>query len=215
MNSDSFLDTKTVTCSSLEKNRYSEMLVEVNQLEQHGFGFWLFNPGMTFNSPLKWWGDFGQRDFPHEGIDICIYSAGQRQPRRIDEKNRIPVLAGGTIKAIFKDFLGKAIIVEHEDLLVDHRKLLSMYAHTRPLPHIKTGIKVKTGDVIATLADTRHSKAGIIPHLHFSLGVPSPSLTYADFYWNLIRDPNRVTLLNPLDVIHLPHEICDPAVPIG
>ena len=105
MTSHSSLDKKAVTCNSLEKSRYSEILVEVNQLERYGFGCWLFNPGMTFNSPLKWWGDFGQRDFPHEGIDICIYSVGQHKPRRIDEKNRIPVLATsvGDIPLLIED----------------------------------------------------------------------------------------------------------------
>jgi murein DD-endopeptidase MepM/ murein hydrolase activator NlpD len=155
---------------------------------------------MQFYSPHKWWGDHGQRDFPHEGIDICLYEDCTGQLHRLDENTRIPVMADGVVRAMFKDYLGQAVIVEHDDVQ-GGGTYLSIYAHTHPREDLSPGNAVRAGDIIATIADTRNSKANILPHLHLSLGRPSPDLVYKDFFWNIMRDPDRVTLLNPMDVI--------------
>jgi hypothetical protein len=55
--------------------------------------------------------------------------------------------------------------------------------------------------VIATIADTRRSKARILPHLHLPLSRPSPDLIYENFVWDIMRDPERVTLMDPMGVI--------------
>jgi murein DD-endopeptidase MepM/ murein hydrolase activator NlpD len=68
---------------------------------------------------------------------------------------------------------------------------------------------VKEGDIIATLADTGHSKAKIIPHLHFSLGRPAESFSYEGFVWNIIREPEKIILLDPLPVIDGPCRALD------
>ena len=199
--------TKTV---ALGNDRFHEMLIEENALDKMGFDRWVFCPGMLFNSMKKWWGDQGQRDFPHEGVDFCLYQDSSERILRIDEKNRIPVIYDGVVKAIFKDYLGQAVIIEHDRLVEDGRKLLSIYAHTHPRPHIRIGVKVYEGDIIASLADTSGSKANIIPHLHFSLGLPSPSLSFDAFFWNIIRKPDLVTLLDPLDVVDIPYQVLNP-----
>lgn len=72
---------------------------------------------------------------------------------------------------------------------------------------------VKEGDIIATIADTSRSKANIIPHLHFSFGLPSPALCYEPFVWNVMRDADRVVLLNPFDAIDWPCQVLDPEHP--
>ena len=74
---------------------------------------------------------------------------------------------------------------------------------------IEAGMVVKEGDIIATIADTSHSKANIIPHLHFSLGRPLRSLSYDRFVWNIIRDPETIKLLDPLTVIDWPYQTLD------
>jgi hypothetical protein len=66
---------------------------------------------------------------------------------------------------------------------------------------------VDEGDIIATLADTRHSKAQIIPHLHLSLGRPAKSLSYEGFVWNTVRKPEEIILLDPLSVIDWPYQV--------
>jgi murein DD-endopeptidase MepM/ murein hydrolase activator NlpD len=186
------------------------MLIDANGLDQMRFERWAFCPGMQFNSMKKWWGDHGQRDFPHEGVDFCLFQDGSNRILRLNEKNRIPVIYDGIVKAIFKDYLGQAVIIEHDHLLQDGRKILSIYAHTNPRPHIQFGVRVYKGDIIASLADTSSSKANIIPHLHFSMGLPSPSLSYDGFFWNIIRKPDLVTLLDPLYVIDIPCQVLNP-----
>ena len=96
--------------------------------------------------------------------------------------------------------------VVSEDSGGDTKRFISIYAHTNPRPEIENSVIVKQGDVIATLADTSNSKTNIIPHLHFSLGIPSKSFSYDGFVWNTIRKPELITLLNPLAVIDWPYQ---------
>jgi murein DD-endopeptidase MepM/ murein hydrolase activator NlpD len=119
----------------------------------------------------------------------------------------------GVVKAIFTDYLGKAVIIEHETPESRNARFLSVYAHTKPRADVKIGVMVKAGDIIANIADTRRSKAKIIPHLHFSLGLPSPSLTYDPFVWNLMRNPDLIMLLDPLVAIDWPYQQIEPENP--
>jgi hypothetical protein len=192
--------------NNLKKTRFTAMLIETNGLDPDDFKRWLFCPGMRFNSPDKWWGDWGRRDFPHEGIDFCLYADGCRRVRRLDHETRIPLMHDGVVRSMFADYLGQTVVIEHEMTQPEIGPLISIYAHTRPLDHIKPGVFAKQGDIIATIADTSRSKAKILPHLHFTLGHPSPDLVYERFVWNDMRDPNLVTLLNPLGLIDWPYE---------
>jgi len=115
----------------------------------------------------------------------------------------------GVVKAIFKDYLGKGVIIEHEHCGNNTGRFISFYAHTNPLPDIEDGVIVEEGDIIATLADTSNAKSNIIPHLHFSLGIPHNSFSYDRFVWNTIRKPEMITLLDPLAVIDWPYEAPD------
>jgi len=72
---------------------------------------------------------------------------------------------------------------------------------------------LKEGDIIATLCDTCNSKSNIIPHLHFSIGLPSESFSYERFGWNPIRTPEMITLLDPLPVIDWPYQAPDAGIP--
>ena len=116
----------------------------------------------------------------------------------------------GVVKAIFTDYLGKAVIIEHETPESENKRFLSVYAHTKPRAGVKIGVMVKEGDLIANIAETGRSKAGIIPHLHFSLGLPSPSLSYDAFVWNIMRNPDMIKLLDPLEAIDWPYQLLDP-----
>lgn len=180
------------------------MMIQVNNLNRADFECWVFCPGMLFGSPDKWWGDRGLRDFPHEGIDFCLYADRSGRIHRLNEQTRIPVMHDGVVRAMFSDYLGQAIVIEHENEHDPNEKFLSVYAHTNPQDGIRAGVAVNEGDIIATIADTKQSKAKILPHLHFSLGLPSPALGYDPFVWNIMRDADRVTLLNPFDAIDWP-----------
>jgi len=193
----------------MEKGRFTEMFIEENALQQSGFERWTFCPGMLFTAPNKWWGDLGRRDFPHEGIDLCLYKDRSGKLRRLDINTRIPVMHGGMVKAIFKDYLGQALIIEHESTVGNTGKFISFYAHTKPGSTVAVGTVVKEGDILATLADTAHLKSGILPHLHLSFGLPSESFSYAGFVWNTLRDPEMITLQDPLTVLDWPYETPD------
>jgi hypothetical protein len=193
----------------LQKSHYTEMLIEANALDHIGLESWIFCHGMLFKSPDKWWGDHGRRDFPHEGIDLCLYRDHCGEIGRIDDKTRIPVLNDGVIRAIFKDYLGHAVVVEHDISVIDTAGLISFYAHTKPNADMDIGAKVKKGDILGTIADTSHSKANILPHLHFSLWHPLKPIHYDGFIWNTIRNPEMITLLDPLPVIDWPYQAFD------
>ena len=191
------------------KTSLTEMLLQANNIDPRGFQRWVFCPGMVYGSTDKWWGDFGQRDFPHEGIDLCLYEDRAGRLQRLDAQTRIPVMGDGVVRAVFRDYLGQAIIVEHASSANGNRKYLSVYAHTRPKEGLQPGVAVREGEVIATIADTRHAKARILPHLHLSLGHPSPTLVYALFVWNMMRDPERVALQDPMDFVEGRYRILD------
>ena len=186
------------------------MLVEANDLDPDEFQSWAFCPGMLFGSPQKWWGDRGRRDFPHEGVDFCMYRDRAGRLRRLDETTRIPVMLDGVIRARFRDYLGQALVVEHPAPENGGPGYLSVYAHTTPCGGTVPGAAVKEGDVLATIAGTSRSKAGIMPHLHFTLARPLPGLAYEPFVWDIMRDPGRVTLLDPIAVIDRPWQALGP-----
>ena len=198
----------------LKNSRFTEMLIKANAPDLGDFDRWIFCEGMLFSSPDKWWGDYGRRDFPHEGIDLCLYIDSSGRMRRLDDKSRFPVMADGTVRAIFKDYLGKAVIIEHQVSADRTEKYISFYAHTNPDPHIGIGTVVKAGDMMGSLADTSHSKARIRPHLHFTIGLPTKFFSYDGLVWNTIRKPELMTLLDPLPVIDWPHQKLEAGDPL-
>lgn len=189
------------------KANFTEMLIAANRIAREDFHSWVFCENMTFNATGKWWGDYGSRDFPHEGIDLCLYIDGTGRLCRLDEQTRIPAMHDGVVKALFDDYLGQAVIIEHDGGEAESGTYLSAYAHTVPQAEIKPGVAVKRGSIIATIADTRKSKGKILPHLHYSLARPSPNLVYDRFVWNIMRDPDLVTLLDPLEMIDGPLQV--------
>ena len=191
----------------LEKTGYTGRFLKVNGIDPHDFVGWVFHPGMRFNSSDKWWGDLGRRDFPHEGVDLCLYQTPAGEVRRLGAGTRIPVMQNGVVRALFKDYLGQAVILEHENVTGVDGKLLSVYAHTYPREGIGPGVTVRAGDVIAAIADTRYSKANILPHLHLSIGYPLPELAYDPFVWNSMRNPRQVKLIDPLNIIDGPYRV--------
>ena len=194
----------------LPKTRLTTMLIEANGIDPDDFKCWGFCPGMLFDAPDKWWGDYGRRDFPHEGLDFCLYRDAVDNLRRLDEGTRIPVMHDGRVRALFTDYLGQAVVIEHEGILGFPGKALSIYAHTKPGAGILPGVEVREGDIIASIADTDRSRTNILPHLHFSFGRPSPDIVYAPFVWNQMRDPRLVTLNDPLGLVDWPCEVLDP-----
>ena len=195
---------------SLAHTGFSARLIEANGYDPDDFKSWIFCPGMLFEAPDKWWGDLGRRDFPHEGLDFCLYRDAADSLRRLAEGTRIPVMHDGRVRALFKDYLGKAVVIEHASTAARPGKVLSIYAHTNPQDGIRPGVKVRAGDIIASIAGTTHAKTNILPHLHLSFGRPSKDIVYDPFVWNQMRDPGLVTLQNPQGLVDWPYEVLGP-----
>ncbi len=196
------------------QTRFTEFIIRENDLAKSGFDQWVFQPGMLFNSPDKWWGDRGKRDTPHEGLDLCLYRVTSGRIFCIDENTRIPVMYDGVIVAIVNDFLGKSVIVEHELSDSGSPRFCSIYGHTKPPVDLQIGKSVKKGDIFATLANSSRSKSGIRPHLHISLGWTAKFISYDRFDWETIGTWDMLTLLDPLDVLDRPYQVLEYATPL-
>lgn len=98
---------------------------------------------------------------PHDGVDLAA-PAGQ------------PVKAAAPGTVLFagdQKGYGLIVIVEHDG------GLITLYAHNRDL-RVKTGQKVRDGQVVATVGDSGRTSG---PHLHFEVrkdGVPVDPLDY-------------------------------------
>ena len=195
---------------SLDPTHFTARLIEANGFDPDDFKRWVFSPGMLFQAPDKWWDDYGRRDFPHEGLDFCLYRDAAENLRRLNESTRIPVMHDGRVRALFNDYLGQAVVIEHEITAALPGKAISIYAHTKPRDGILPGVEVREGAIIASIAGTGRSKTNILPHLHLSFGRPSSDMVYEPFVWNQMRDPGLVTLDNPQSLVDWPCEVLDP-----
>jgi hypothetical protein len=193
----------------LEKTPFTALLLEANGIDPGDFVAWIFHPGMLFHSPLKWWGDGGPRDFPHEGIDLCLYRDASGGVNHLGPETRIPVMNSGVVRRVFSDYLGYTLLVEHERRTSAPVVLISFYAHIRPLDGVHPGVRLKQGAPLATIADTERSKAKMLPHLHHTLGVASADLEYEGFVWNNMRNPRWVRLLDPIELLDWPYRIIE------
>lgn len=192
-----------------KKAPFTEMLIAANAIDREDFQNWVFRKEMLFNAPGKWWGDFGKRDFPHEGVDFCLYADRSGRIKRLGARTRIPVMHDGVVRAVFQDYLGQAVIIEHKREGEPMGKYISAYAHTLPEEGIQPGALVRRGELIATISDTSSSRAKISPHLHLSFGRISPQLKFDNFVWNIMRDPALVNLHDPMEVFDAPYQELD------
>ncbi|MBI4826788.1 MAG: peptidoglycan DD-metalloendopeptidase family protein [Nitrospirae bacterium] len=184
----------------LNKTEFTDYFIKKNLLPEDGFREWLLYPGMLFNSSAKWWGS-GTRNASHEGIDLCAYTDSQERIHNIAEGMKVPVLYDGVVAAVIDDFIGKSIIVKHSS--ADNKsEFCTIYGHTMPEDDIRIGKAVEAGDVIAKVVGIKESKSGMRPHLHISIGFPaSAEISYDAIDWKDISDPNKITLIDPLQVI--------------
>lgn len=98
---------------------------------------------------------------PHDGIDLAA-------PAGLAVKTAAP---GSVLFAGEQKGYGLIVIVEHEG------GLITLYAHNRDL-RVKTGQKVREGQVVATVGDSGRTSG---PHLHFEVrkdGVPVDPLDF-------------------------------------
>ena len=186
---------------SLGKTRFTEFFIQKNSLDTAGFQGWAFCPGMLFNSGETWWGDRGKRDRPHEGLDLCLYRDREGRVCSLDQETKIPVAYDGIVVRVINDFLGMSMIVEHHLPGMEQGAFCSIYGHMMLNENIMIGKPIKEGEIIGNLADTSKSKAGILPHLHITLGWASKKILYDGLTWRKIGAGNDLKLLDPLQVL--------------
>jgi hypothetical protein len=170
------------------------------------FAAWLLCPGMSYGALAKWWGDWGERDQPHVGVDLCLYRDGQGNVRRLDEKARIPAMYDGVVVHTCDDFLGRSVMMEHH--LSEGGALYSMYGHTVPREDLRVGQSVREGEVVSRLAHVSLSKASVLPHLHVTLGWAPCAIAPQRLDWETIA--GTLTLFDPLQAMDGPCQVIEP-----
>ncbi len=148
----------------------------------------------------KWWGNGGERNKPHEGVDLCFYKTHKSEILQLDETIKIPVLYEGVVVKVMDDYIGRSIVIEHRFDEKDHLKFFTIYGHTISYDDLHDGERVREGEIIATLARPRASSP-IPPHLHLSIGWLKESISLQDLDWETIGATNALKWVDPLKVI--------------
>lgn len=185
----------------LKPTEFSDTMVKCNGLDRLGFEQWLFFPGMLFNALEIWWGDGGDRNRPHEGLDLCFFRDSSGNVRSIGPGTQIPVMYQGEVVAVHSDILGQSVYVYHASLSGEGAHLYTIYGHTRTGKHVRPGKVLDQGDVFATIADTARKRVRAPAHLHISIARVAESIPPESLDWNIVSDPDLAVLLDPLEVI--------------
>lgn len=181
-----------------EISEYLATISKVNRLDIKEPTGWIFHHGMLFQSTAKWWGDFGLRHAPHEGLDILFYRSGDGSVASIDPDTLVPLLEDGYVVNICDDFLGRCLVVQDPALSCSRFRILRVYAHLNILPGIETGTRLTKEEIIATPASTAGKKSKIAPHLHLSVMEVPASIPARQLDWNLFGNPGSpLRLINP------------------
>ncbi len=182
------------------KHRFSDQLIHINQDHFKGFKNWIIIPGMGFASHDKWWGDFGKRKRPHEGIDLLHYKRYDGTKAIMKSGISIPCPTHGEIKNILPDFLGSSILIKH-DICIDNHSLYSFLGHLLPKKTIKPGSPVKQGEIVARVQPFPEKKTGMKPHIHFSLAWIHKTYDTDKLDWKTLTLSNKIILTDPYPVI--------------
>ncbi|MBI2852840.1 MAG: peptidoglycan DD-metalloendopeptidase family protein [Chloroflexi bacterium] len=187
--------------------RFDERLRSLNNLDEAGFKEWIFHPAMLFGSLYKWWGDWGRRDNPHEGLDLCLYRTVDGGIRNLGEKARVPTMFGGEVMNIIDDFLGKSVFIHHSGYEDRGSRLYTIYGHIEPGPAVTRGEFLREGEVIGAICGRGGGSS--LAHLHISVAWISDSLPAVALDWKTMGNPAKVVLLDPLSVISCRYSIVE------
>jgi len=176
-------------------------LVAVNWPRLAGFQRWVFQPGMLFQAPNKWWGDRGPRYAPHEGLDLYSFADAGGGLQVVDQHTRTPAAFAGKIVKIAPDFLGHSIYLRHRRYAADGRQLISVYGHTVPQESLPVGVRVAAGEVIGTVSGFPDKKTSLLPHLHLTFAWTPVRVDVERLDWRHLADDPEITLIDPLAVI--------------
>jgi hypothetical protein len=142
------------------------------------------------------------RDRPHEGVDLCFFKDREGSIHHVpDAPFGIPVLYDGTVVNVVEDYIGTSLFVLHNICDAKGNQLFTIYAHIDPSAGMRSGVAVKEGNIIATIADARKKKAKMSSHLHLSLAWIAPSYPRERLDWKSLDEHDTALLVDPLPVI--------------
>ena len=174
----------------------------LNHLAAEGTG-WFFLPGMCFADTQAWWKD-GPRQSPHEGIDLLFFTDQSGQRRELPEQALVPPLWDGEVVAVFEDFLGSTVAVRHPVMDGQGWRLVSLYAHVRPL--VECGAQVSARAPLAAVAFGKVRGSSAPPdHLHLSLGWLAPGWPVTELVWPALWNNPGIRLIEPISLIQPRH----------
>jgi len=184
--------------SMIPDSPFFSNLLHLNRLGTE-YTDWLFLPGMLFEEKSAWWKN-GPRQNPHEGIDLLFLADQSGQRHDLLPQALVPPLWAGEVVAVFEDFLGSTVAVRHPVMDRQGWRLISLYAHIRPL--VECGAQVTTGEPLAEVAGGKVRGTSAPPdHLHLSLGWLAPGWSPTDLNWPTLWTNPGIRLIDPLPLI--------------
>jgi hypothetical protein len=113
----------------------------------------------------------------------------------------------GQVVKVDDDFLGESVFISHGTYDSNGSQLHTVYGHIKHGIHIHPGENLSEGDIIGVIADARKS-GGVIPsHLHVSIAWIPNTVHPQELGWQMMSDPTRTVLLDPLCIIECPYSI--------
>ena len=180
---------------------FSENLIILNKLNEHGFERWGFYPGMLFGSREKWWGDWKERVRAHEGLDLCFYTDRSNKLHRLGLSTKVCTMLSGTVSEIVDDLLGKSVFIKHDKKNEEGKSLFTIYSHINPVAGIEPGKFLNKAEIIANIAETKEKNPELPPHLHISIAWLPASLEKQGLNWNNLNSLGSVVFIDPLKLI--------------
>lgn len=179
-------------------SRFFSNILSLNHLEQE-YAHWQFLPGMLFEDPQAWWKS-GLRQSAHEGLDLLFVTNRSGQRRELPPQALVPPLLNGEVIAVFEDFLGSTVAVLHPVINGQGWRLLSLYAHVRPL--VEYGEQVLAEKPLAEVAWGKPRGLSAPPdHLHLSLAWLAPGWSATGLDWPELWTNPGIRLIDPLPLV--------------
>ncbi len=179
---------------------FTGSFLSLNKKRMRDFKMWTFLPGMLFESERKWWNKKGNREAPHEGVDLLLYKTKRGLIERVEVGTLIPALFSGEVVSIVEDYLGSSIFV------FSPPNFIWAYGHIEINGEVKKGKKLERGEPVGKFAP---SKKGNVPaHMHVSLAVLLGNCSFT-LSWSTIVKERRLKLIDPMPYIALEYELIE------
>ena len=191
----------------LPPSEFAAQLIKMNRLDLLGFDRFIFYPGMLFNTLENWWGGKGLRRSSHEGLDICFFTDHHLNQYCLDETIRIPAMFSGTIVCVIDDYLGKTVVMRHDDNNDCKRAFCTFYAHIKPDLHVKAGDVLGQGEPLGAIADVRSIPTPLLSHLHLSAAWEDMLPRDSGLSWKILNQLDRSAFIDPLDFLNISYSI--------